>query len=103
MNVAAALAGALARVKSITSGTLSFNGNTATVYKSFARSYNREQQASGYNEFDDMSVLATPSDVSDWNLIPNQSQVTLDGVAYEVGQSITKTPDYWTIFLRLAK
>lgn len=107
MNVSAALTGALNRLKSINSGTLSFvdaNGNTqsATVFKSYAFTNRREQRETGYEQhYDDLYVMATPADVETWGLTPMSSEVSLDGVAYMVGNNIVKTPVHWQIWLRI--
>lgn len=108
MNVAGALQGALSRVKSINSGSLAYTGSdgttyTASVFKSFLTNRSRELRSEGdryADSIDDLYVLATPSDVSGWNLLPMTSEVSLDGTAYKVGNTTTTTSGFVTIWLR---
>jgi len=107
-SVADALAAALNKAIGMNSGTLTFvkDGTTvsATVYKSILKDYNRDPANAGYEEtYDNLYVLAKPSDVQDWGLQPMTSEVKLDGVDYMTGRSINKTTSFWTIFLRARK
>ena len=108
-SLAAILDAALQKAKSLNSGSLSFlkDGTTpvtASVYRSFLKDYNRDMAESGYEEsFDNLHVMAKPSDVSGWGLQPMTSIVTLDGVQYMVGRTTTNTPGYFTIWLRIKK
>ena len=103
-NIAEALTQALARAKSLNSGTLSYNGNSCTVYTGWLRDQSREMVDAGYEAtYDDRYVMASPGDVEGWGLQPMTSEVTLDGVAYMLGRTINKTSAYWTIYLRIKK
>lgn len=102
MNLTQLMQVGLNHAKSINSGTLVCNGISITVYKSFLKTQSREMQEVGYNNsYDDLYVLASPTDVVGMNLIPNQTEVTLDGVGYVVGRTVTTTPGYVSIWLRL--
>lgn len=104
MTVTSLLAAALEKAKSISSGTITFNGESVTGYKSFLRHQTRDMKEVGFEQmYDDLHMLVNPSDVSGWTLIPAKSEVTVDGTAYIVGRTVTTTPGYVTIFLRLKK
>jgi hypothetical protein len=102
MDVTAALNAGLDVLKKINAGTLTYNGQSITVFKSYLRNRSREMQENGYMDgYDDLYVLAKLSDVSSWGLLPQKTLVTLDGVEYRVGQSTTSCAGYMTIFLKL--
>lgn len=102
MTLAQALNNGLELLKQQNPGTLVYNGHTITVFKSFLRNENRQMQLDGYTlQYDDLYVLAKPSDVANWNIVPNKTVVKLDNVDYVVGQSTTTTPGYVTIWLRV--
>ena len=104
MSVQSLLAAALVKAKESSSGTITFNGESVTGYKSFLRHQTREMREVGFEQiFDDLHVLVNPEDVSTWTLIPAKSEITVDGIAYIVGKTVTTTPGYITIFLRLKK
>ena len=106
-SVQAVLDAALAKAKALQSGTLSFtksNGTvvSCTVFKSYLKDQNYDMEDTGYSEtLDSMYVLAKPSDVSDWGLVPMKSVVTLDGTQFMIGRTIAKTVSYYTIWLRV--
>jgi hypothetical protein len=105
MTVFDCLAQALAKAKSLNSGTLSYvSGSTtvtAKVYTGWLRDQSRNMEDAGYEAtYDNLYVMASPEDVSNWGLQPMTSQVTVDGVAYLIGKTINKTSAYWSIWLR---
>jgi len=104
-NLESAFNAALAKAKELSKGVLSFNNGsetlTCSVYKSVIKDYNRNMQDAGYTpSYDDLYVLASATDVSSWGLQPMTSKVSLDGVDYQLGQTINKTQYFWTIWLR---
>lgn len=105
MTVAQVLAAALARAKTISSGTLQHSGSAdITVFKSFLRNQTRDMKDVGFEQmYDDLHVMATPADATTLNLIPGHTQVTVDGIVYIVGRTVTTTPGYVTIFLRIKR
>lgn len=104
MSVQSVLAAALVKAKTFSSGTLTYNGESVTVYKSFVRHQTREMKEIGYEPiYDDLHVMAKPEDIADWDLVPAKSEVTVDDVAYIIGKTVTETPGYVTIFLRLKR
>jgi hypothetical protein len=95
------LTAGLNKLVELNPGTLTFNGSSITVFKSFLRNQNRSMNEFGYDDsFDDLYVLAKPVDVEGWNLQPMKSQVALDGTNYILGKSTTTTPGYITLWLR---
>lgn len=98
-------AAGLSYVKNQASASLTYlSGSTtvsASVYKSFVREYTRDLKDAGAEQgFDNLYVLASPSAVQNWGLVPMKSNVDLDGVHYTVGRTINKAPGYWTVWLR---
>lgn len=88
----------------INPGTLTYNGQSVTVFKSFLRNQTRDMQENGFEQmFDDLYVLAKPSDIASWSLVPSHTQVTLDSVVYIVGRTVTTTTGYVTIWLRIKR
>lgn len=105
MTLAQALAAGLAKVKTISSAVLQHSGSAdITVFKSFLRNQTREMKEVGFElMYDDLHVMATPADAATLDLIPGHTQVTVDGVVYIVGRTVTTTPGYVTIFLRIKR
>jgi hypothetical protein len=100
-DLATLLGQALDKLTTLNPGTLTFGGESISVFKSFLRNVNRQMNDFGYDDsFDDLYVLAKPADISSWNLQPLKSTVTLDGVSYKLGRSTTTTPGYVTLWLR---
>ena len=96
----------LAKHTSMNSGSLTYNNGTTTltcsVYKSYQRDSNKDQQDAGYlDSLDNLYVLAKASDIQTWGLLPMVSRVTLDGEPFLIGRTIGKTNAYWQIYLRL--
>lgn len=108
MNLDSMLYSALGVLRNYSSGSFSFVNDgtpvTASVYKSHSQYLSSELRDATYSDtFDDLFVIAKAGDVSTWNLVPKKSEVWLDGVAYKTGNTINKTRQYWTIYLRKHK
>jgi hypothetical protein len=104
MNVDLVLKEALNLAMSISSGSITYNNKTVVGYKSFLRHQTRDMKEVGFEQmYDDLHMLVKPEDIEEWDLVPSHTQVTVDGVDYIVGRTVTTTPGYVTIFLRLKK
>jgi len=76
-------------------------GTSITVFKSFLKNQDRKMSEYGYDDsYDDLYVLAKPTDVASWTLEPLKTKVLLDGVQYYLGKTTTTTPGYITLWLR---
>lgn len=105
MNLNQAQLLGLEKMISLNSGTLQHSGsgviNRATVYQSAYRDANWSVDNTGFQEdYDNLYVMAKTSDVSSWNLKPLKTEVTLDGVKYMTGKTITVNGPATTIWLR---
>lgn len=101
-DIGSILQAGLDKLIQINPGTLTYNDQSVTVFKSFLRNQNRQLNAIGYEDtYDDLYVLVKPSDIASWNLQAMKTLVYLDGVAYRLGRSTTTTPGYITLWLRL--
>ena len=85
-------------------GVLTYQGTSVDCYRSAVRDYSRKMDPTGYNEvYDNLFVQVLTEDISSWNLVPMSSQVTLDGDAFIVGQTVTTTGAITTIYLRIKR
>ena len=101
MNVNQILESALARVMDHSSGTLVANGTSITVYKSYLKTRNRQARDTNYfDSYDDVMVIGYVDDMNSLNIVPEQTNVTLDGDPYIAGQTMTSTPGYVSLWLR---
>lgn len=98
------LVAALDKLKKISSGTLTYNGNSCTVYRSAVRDYSRRMGDASYQEmYDNLFIQVETADISSWGLVPMETVVRLDGVQHVIGQTITTTGAVTTIYLRVKK
>lgn len=73
----------------------------ATVHRSYSQYDNSSPESNGYMRMDNTYVLARTEEVNTWGLIPQVSEIDLDGATYILGTSIVKNNAYWQIYLRL--
>lgn len=72
-----------------------------TCYKSEEKTYNRKMTDTVFsNEFDDVFLLVKSSLISTWNLKPISCEVTVDGMKYLTGNTITECGPITKIYLR---
>ena len=100
-TIAELLGNALDKLTQLNSGTLTYNGQSVTVFKSFLRNQVRSMSDFGYDDsYDDLYVLVRPESIESWDLQPLKTQLKLDGVDYFLGKTTTTTPGYVTLWLR---
>lgn len=102
MNIASALQAGLDVLIAMSGGTLrNTSDQSIRVFKSFLRNRTRTMSEYGYDDtYDDLYVIAKPSDVVGWTLSPLKTKLYLDDVPYYVGRTTTETSGYITIWLR---
>ncbi len=105
MDINTQLGAGLDKLISISPAVLSYQSGSTTVSASVARSYTRYERRTFKNAgvedtFDDMYVMARPSDVESWGLEALKSQVALDSEPMMIGNTIKKSIAFWKIFLR---
>lgn len=96
----AQLAGLNALIR-LNGGTLTFRGSSVSVYKSAYTDRSNSMDSEGLGvSLDNLFVMARSTEVASWGLKPFIHEVTLDGVAYMTGKTVTTTGPATTIWLR---
>lgn len=92
---------ALNKCISLNPGVLTYNGSSITVYKSAYRDYNTAMDSTGLSmDYDNLFIDARTSEISGWGLQPYVNAVTLDGVQFMTGKTITVNGPATTVWLR---
>jgi outer membrane lipoprotein-sorting protein len=93
---------ALAKLIALSPATLVYNGQTITVYKtpSVRKAMNLNEYSMQFN-IDDFYIIADADDVASWNVEElRTSRVTVDGVTYQIGQTLTTFPGGLKVYLK---